>query len=1087
MALVAATCVAPRTVSAFPSYSEDFTTTTYEDTDTTTADWNTTDGELRLYPGVHLLADVDTPDLANDLAIAGDYAFVADDHSGLQVVDISDGRNPMVIGSLDTPDQAEGVFVDGDWVFVADLATGLLVIDASDPTAPFTLGSVNTPGSAYSVFASGDLAYVADGPSGLQVVSIYNPTAPVIIGTVDTPGSARKVFVDGFHAFIADDSRGLQIVDVSDPTNPIILGSVDTPGQAQGIVVDGDLAYLADGGSGLQIIDVSDPTNPFILGSLDTPGLAEGVSITGDRLCVADRANGFVLVNVADPTNPTILATLPTPGFARDVAVSGEFAYVAQNDAGLQVVRVNLLTTPSLAGSQETRSTAVDVAVAGDYAFSLDNLYGLRVMDISDPTNPTLVGTYETNGGAQLTVQGDYVFVASLGTGLRIIDISDPTNPLSVGAIDTGYGDDVAVAGDHAFLATGLSGGLDIVDISDVTSPTLVGSIATPGSARGVAVAGDYAFIADYSSGIQVIDIGDFANLTLVASVNTPGRATAVAVAGNYAFVSDYNAGLRVIDITDPTHPALAGSLALPGATADDVEVAGDLAFVSGNPGGLFIIDIHDPTNPTLAQTYAPGSVLGAAVAGDYAFLARFSAGFEVVRIYQDELDPTAIIGQSIDLDGATDTILGGRLTTTSVGAVSWELSADGGANWTAVTPGAGSTRITEVGDDLRWRATFAWSPGDTHPVVSDLTIDWLNEFGSITTITDVPGDQGGWVRVAFDRSGYDFADEESLPITGYGTYRRMEDAAAAEEARRSLGSGTAGNGPVVTNVPSADLPVGSLVVGGAGGGAASEGPVPGDPASAVGTFPPGVWELVSFHPATQQDSYVSLAPTVTDSTAADGPHWSVYLVTTHTTTPSIWFASQPDSGYSVDNIAPGVPQNLVFESPAALQWDPAPEDDFQYYSVYGSDSGDFGTATFLGYTVDPIYDVSATPFAVYHVTTSDHAGNESGDANVGNTSSAPQTDLPRSFALDAAYPNPLRSSSTITFDMPESAPVTLRIVDVAGRQVRVLVEGQLTAGRHAASWDGRNERGVPLAPGVYFARLEAGSFRAGQRLVVVR
>ena len=64
---------------------------------------------------------------------------------------------------------------------------------------------------------------------------------------------------------------------------------------------------------------------------------------------------------------------------------------------------------------------------------------------------------------------------------------------------------------------------------------------------------------------------------------------------------------------------------------------------------------------------------------------------------------------------------------------------------------------------------------------------------------------------------------------------------------------------------------------------------------------------------------YLKVVPT-TDINVTFAMSISVFLLTTHTTTPSNWFVSQPDSGYSVDNIAPGVPQNLVACGPHHLR-----------------------------------------------------------------------------------------------------------------------------------------------------------------------
>ena len=115
---------------------------------------------------------------------------------------------------------------------------------------------------------------------------------------------------------------------------------------------------------------------------------------------------------------------------------------------------------------------------------------------------------------------------------------------------------------------------------------------------------------------------------------------------------------------------------------------------------------------------------------------------------------------------------------------------------------------------------------------------------------------------------------------------------------------------------------------------------------------PPGMWEVLGSVPAQQADQYIYLAPTLADS--ADTLIYTTYYVSAHTTTPSIFFDSPPDSGYSVDNIAPGVPQGFLLTyntgSGNQLVWDDAPEPDFQYYKVYRDTDPNFihGSGNFV-------------------------------------------------------------------------------------------------------------------------------------------
>jgi predicted outer membrane repeat protein len=108
--------------------------------------------------------------------------------------------------------------------------------------------------------------------------------------------------------------------------------------------------------------------------------------------------------------------------------------------------------------------------------------------------------------------------------------------------------------------------------------------------------------------------------------------------------------------------------------------------------------------------------------------------------------------------------------------------------------------------------------------------------------------------------------------------------------------------------------------------------------------------------------------------------------------------------------------------------------------------------------------------------------------AAVPDLSGAPGPELPRQFALQPCYPNPFNPTTTIAYDLPRPADVSLKIFDLAGRLVRVLVdEPAVAAGRHTVEWNGRDDRGRSVAAGVYLARLKAGDFSQVRRMALVK
>jgi len=85
---------------------------------------------------------------------------------------------------------------------------------------------------------------------------------------------------------------------------------------------------------------------------------------------------------------------------------------------------------------------------------------------------------------------------------------------------------------------------------------------------------------------------------------------------------------------------------------------------------------------------------------------------------------------------------------------------------------------------------------------------------------------------------------------------------------------------------------------------------------------------------------------------------------------------------------------------------------------------------------------------------------------------------------LAAPAPNPFRTACAIRFSSPRSGQASLRLYDIAGRQVRSLHEGPLAAGPHVRVWDGRDDRGARSRAGVYFYRFEVESAEGTRRVV---
>lgn len=89
-------------------------------------------------------------------------------------------------------------------------------------------------------------------------------------------------------------------------------------------------------------------------------------------------------------------------------------------------------------------------------------------------------------------------------------------------------------------------------------------------------------------------------------------------------------------------------------------------------------------------------------------------------------------------------------------------------------------------------------------------------------------------------------------------------------------------------------------------------------------------------------------------------------------------------------------------------------------------------------------------------------------------------------FGLSEARPNPSGGGALLTLEIPNSASIHASVYDAAGRQVAVLADGFVRAGRHELSWSGDGASG-PMPAGMYFVRVWSPGNQAMRRVTLIR
>ncbi|MGE5497975.1 MAG: T9SS type A sorting domain-containing protein, partial [Syntrophothermus sp.] len=92
-----------------------------------------------------------------------------------------------------------------------------------------------------------------------------------------------------------------------------------------------------------------------------------------------------------------------------------------------------------------------------------------------------------------------------------------------------------------------------------------------------------------------------------------------------------------------------------------------------------------------------------------------------------------------------------------------------------------------------------------------------------------------------------------------------------------------------------------------------------------------------------------------------------------------------------------------------------------------------------------------------------------------------------KSFSLDQNYPNPFNPSTTISYALPESRFVSLKVYDMLGREIKTLISTEQAQGVYNVTWNGDNNYGQKVSSGTYFYRIDAGSFSQIRKMMLVK
>jgi hypothetical protein len=381
-------------------------------------------------------------------------------------IDVSNPENPTLKGNYDTPGIASDVEVVGNYAYVADgWDGGLQIIDISNPTNPIFIGNYDTNSVANDVEVVGNYAYVADDMAGLKIIDISNPTNPILIDYYDDFSTvAYGVEVVGNYAYVADYFDGLKIIDVSGFNNPSPLPSVTLAVSTTSVTEDGtaNLVYT--------FTRTGDTTNPltvnYTVGGTATfntdysqTGAASFPNYSSETGTVTFAANSATATVTIDPTadttvedDETVSLTL-TSGTDYTVGTTTPVTGTINNDESsfnFQLILLednnntpgNIITDNIIKGSSffveiqlgDIRNNALGLIAASlNINFAADVIQNNdNPFDPSDPNSPLVtpnfplfrLGTLDNSSGLITNLSGAAFPVTGEGSAIGVNQLS---------------------------------------------------------------------------------------------------------------------------------------------------------------------------------------------------------------------------------------------------------------------------------------------------------------------------------------------------------------------------------------------------------------------------------------------------------------------------------------------------------------------------------------------------------------------------------------------------------------------------------------------------------------------------------------
>lgn len=179
---------------------------------------------------------------SNSYVYYGGYEYV-------KIIDVSEPAQPAIIAEFEAPHYGvEDIALSGNYLYIANRDSGLVILDVSDPTEPVRTGRCDVFNEAQGVAIVDNYAIITDRLYGLVIIDISDPFNPEIVADYEMDDHVYDITIDGNYAYVQAGGERV-IFDITDILDPVYVDTYKTPGGCSDVFIVDDLFYVSDGTS----------------------------------------------------------------------------------------------------------------------------------------------------------------------------------------------------------------------------------------------------------------------------------------------------------------------------------------------------------------------------------------------------------------------------------------------------------------------------------------------------------------------------------------------------------------------------------------------------------------------------------------------------------------------------------------------------------------------------------------------------------------------------------------------------------------------------------------------------------------------